>query len=201
MHAEGKFCLDVTVQDLKKAMKVLAKFEKSGKWAYLTFENAALILSVGGTSESMPASGSWPQPVSIRASTVAALAQKPPTAKTVTLRVLKDRFHVGEFRVPCKIEPSDADADADQVYDFDRRVDAAVTKLARYKIGRDRIVELAGRVRKKNVALWQGGDEGQLAIVAEVWQILAPLGIEACEIRRMMNQASREAFGAKGSAE
>lgn len=199
MHAEGEFCLDVTVQQLTKAMKLLAKFEKSGQWAYLNFENAVLTLSVGKTSESMPASGSWPQQVSIRASNVAALAQKPPPAKTVTLRVLEGRFYVGEFKVPCKIGPSGSDAD--QVYDFDRRVDAAVTKLARYKIDKRKIVELAGRARPENASLWQGDDEKLLAIVAEVWQILAPLGVEACDIRRMINEASREAFGAKGSAE
>jgi hypothetical protein len=185
------YCLTVSARDLARAFHLLTKFEKSSTRAELTFATDVLAIRVGGTMEEMPACGSWPAaPVIIRARTGAVLRRVPLTGNSITLRVSDGKLYANTFGVPCEIGQSDLREEDN----YEVRIEKAAGLLARFRVTRQQVEELAMQGRPDNAALWQAADLEMFSKVSQVWELLAPLGVEGCDIRRLINDSTRSAF-------
>ena len=62
------------------------------------------------------------------------------------------------------------------------------------RIRRSHLEELVSEVRARGTASWSGEEKKLIAITAKAWVLLAPLGVETSDIRRLVDKAVRNAW-------
>ena len=56
------------------------------------------------------------------------------------------------------------------------------------------LVALVVEARARGTASWSEEDKKMIAIIAKAWVLLAPLGVETADLRRLVNDAVRNAW-------
>ena len=78
--------------------------------------------------------------------------------------------------------------------DAEELIDEAAKILKPLLIKRSDLDELISEARAKGTATWSMEDKRTTSIIAKAWVLLAPLGVETSEIRRLVDQAVRNAW-------
>ncbi len=78
--------------------------------------------------------------------------------------------------------------------DEDGLIEEAAKVLKPLLIKRSDLEELVAEARAKGTASWSTDEKKMTSIVAKAWVILAPLGIETTDIRRLVDKAVRNAW-------
>jgi len=100
------FAIDVDTRELTRVLKRLSKTEKTASIAYLRYVTGILTISMGATSDELPASGSWPKIISVTSKWVNTLAGKPLRAAVTDLRVHDGKLWARDFGVACSVVSS-----------------------------------------------------------------------------------------------
>lgn len=195
LNEQETFCLTVSTADSAKAFGMIAKFERPGKSARISFSDGFMSVSVAQTVREMPAQGSWARPVFFRTLTLGAFAKTPPTRAHVVIRVDDGKLMFDNFGVSCSfvaLEESGGDPGLED------SVKGALRILSRYHLDRTDIDQLVANAKPDYAMLWGPADESILADIASAWTFLAPHGVEAAEIRRVVNERLRGALKSPG---
>ena len=189
-------CLEIGRASLTHALKIVAKpLRKDTGEASLRFEDGHVSIEAAGTVANSPANGVWPVPVFVRASWVRRLAQRMPPGDPVRLQIREGRIYLERYSEPCAFTPTEPSADSmgPQVNE-ERLILEAARILKPLRIKRSDLEELVAGARAKGTATWSTDEKRMTAIVAKAWVLLAPLGIETADIRRLMEKTVRNAW-------
>ena len=182
--------------DLTHALKIVARgIGKYAGQATLRFENGLLSVEAHGTLASAPASGAWPIPIFVQASSVRRLARKMPPGDPLRLQIKEDRIYLERYSEPCALTPTaiPANPDHNQI-DEKGLIEEAAKVLKPLLIKKSDLEELVAEARVEGAASWSTHEKKMTSIVAKAWVILAPLGIETTDIRRLVDKAVRSAW-------
>jgi hypothetical protein len=78
--------------------------------------------------------------------------------------------------------------------DEERLILDAACILKPLRIDREALESLVVEARARGPAQWRPEEKKMIARVARVWEILAPLGVETSDIRRLVDKAVRNAW-------
>jgi hypothetical protein len=187
-------CLEVGRASLTHALKIVAKaIGKDTGEASLRFEDGQVSIEACGTVANAPANGVWPVPVFVRASWVRRLAQRMPPGDPVRLQIRDGRIYLERYSEPCTFTPTErpVDSKGSQVHE-EQLIQEAARILKPLRIKRSDLVELVSETRTKGT--WSPDEKRMTAIVARAWVLLAPLGIETADLRRLMEKTVRNAW-------
>jgi len=95
------YAIDVNTRELTRVLKRLKKTEKTAPRVYLRYVPGKLTISLGETSDELPATSSWQSLVSTSAKWVATLADTPISAATTDLRVHDGKLWARDFGLAC----------------------------------------------------------------------------------------------------
>lgn len=182
--------------DLTHALRIVARgIGKHAGEACLRFENGLLSVEAHGSVASAPASGSWPIPIFVQASWVRRLARRMPSGDPLRLQIKEDRIYLERYSEPCAVTPTviPPNPDLPQI-DEDGLIEEAAKVLKPLLIKRSDLEELVAAARAKGPASWSTDEKKMTSIVAKAWFILAPLGVETTDIRRLVDKAVRNAW-------
>jgi hypothetical protein len=192
------FRLNVYTSPLTAALKRLCKAEPRANVARLEHSSETLTLSIGRTSEDIPASGSWPQAVSVGRIWATTFANRRFEAAITPLRQADGWLYTRDNKMRCSLEPWTEESETSATRDDD--VTAARQILGRYKITKREVDALIKAADPKKAWLWGPGDGSLVDEIASVWIRWAVHGLEASDIRCMFDQKSKELWksGRKG---
>jgi hypothetical protein len=188
--------LEIGRMSLTHAQKIVAKaIGKDAGEASLRFEDGQVSIEAYGTVANSPANGVLPVPVFVRASWVKRLAQRMPPGDPVHLQIREGRIYLERYSEPCTFTPTESpmDSKGPQVNE-ERLIREAARILKPLRIKRSDLEELVSGTRTKGTATWSPDEKRMTAIVARAWVLLAPLGIETADIRRLMEKTVRNAW-------
>lgn len=182
--------------ELTHALKIVTR--RIGKYAgeaSLRFENGLLSVEAHGTVASAPASGAWPNPIFVQASWVRRLARRMPPGDPLRLEIKEDRICLERYSEPCAMTPTviPGNPDLPQI-DETRLIEEAAKVLKPLLIKRSDLEKLVAEAQAKGASSWSADDKKMTSIVAKAWVLLAPLGIETTDIRRLVDKAVRNAW-------
>jgi len=184
------FALNVDTLRLTRALKRLLRCEPRIKLISLKYDSEALSVSMGGTSCDVPATGSWPQPVSVARAWAKALATKPFEAAITTLRQAEGILDTRGFKTRCSFDPRTEETES--LVKREEDVVRAHRILARYKITKRDVHALIGPAKSVTTRLWGPGDDRLIGDIALAWKGMAIHGVEPSDIRRLIDRKSRE---------
>ena len=185
------FSLDVETSLLTRALKHLHRAEPRGKLFYLRYNSGTLTISVGKTSRDLPAAGNWQEPVCVVRLWAETLAKLPPAGAITTLRVAEGKLSAREFVVGCSLGPG-PDEQADEAAKRTEAEGAAFRALAEFNVSRRDIRALVNHGDPAKARLWSPSDGPLIQAVERVWRRMVFYGVEPSDIRRLMNQKSRD---------
>ena len=188
--------LSVGRADLTHALKIVTRaIGKYAGQACLRFENGLLSVEAHGTVASAPASGAWPIPIFVHASWVRRLSRRMPPGDPLRLEIKEDRIYLERYSEPCALTPTaiPANPDLPQI-DEKGLIEEAAKVLKPLLVKRSDLEELVAEARAKGAVPWSSDEKKMTSIVAKAWVILAPLGIETTDIRRLVDKAVRNAW-------
>lgn len=194
--------LEVSRADLVQALKIIARaIRKYPGDASLRFEGGCLSIEGDSTVADAPASGTWPCPVFVSALWVRRLARRMPAGDPIRLRVDAGRLHLGRYSEPCAWTPREqsgtpepATHPAPATIDDGPLLAEAARILKPLFIKRSDLETLVAEARARGPAAWTEEEAKMTALVARAWVKLAPLGVETADIRRLVNDAVRNAW-------
>ncbi len=188
--------LSVGRADLNHALTIVTRgIGKYAGEANLRFENGLLSVEAHGTVASAPASGAWPIPVFVQASWVRRLARRMPPGDPLRLEIKEDRIYLERYSEPCALTPTAIPANPDHTQiDEKGLIEEAAKVLKPLLIKRSDLEELIAEARAKGATPWSTDEKKMTSIVAKAWVILAPLGVETTDIRRLVDKAVRNAW-------
>ena len=188
--------LEVSRADLTHAVEIVAGLMgKRASGASLRFDDGWLFIEAGGGLAKAPARGTWPFTIIVGASWVRRLAKSMPAGDPVHLRVDHGRIYVNRYSEPCAWTPADYALNPEvHKVDEKQRILEAARILKPLLINRSDLEELVSEARAKGTASWSAEEKKMIAIVAKAWELLAPLGVETPDIRRLVDRAVRNAW-------
>lgn len=188
--------LSVGRADLTHALKIVTRgIGKNAGEASLRFENGLLSVEAHGTVASAPASGAWPTPIFVHASWVRRLSRRMPPGDPLRLEIKEDRIYLERYSEPCALTPTAIPANPDLPrIDEKELIEEAAKVLKPLLIKRSDLEELIAEARAKGTASWSTDQKRMTAIVAKAWVLLAPLGVETTDIRRLIEKTVRNAW-------
>ena len=188
--------LSVERSDFTHALKIVTRgIGKYAGEASLRFENGLLSVEAHGTVASAPASGAWPIPIFVQASWVRRLARRMPPGDPLRLEIKEGRIYVERYSEPCALTPTAIPANPDRPQiDEEGLIEEAAKVLKPLLIKRSDLEELVAEARTNGAASWSADERKMTSIVANAWILLAPLGIETSDIRRLVDKAVRNAW-------
>ena len=188
--------LEVSRADLSHAVEIVAGLMgKRPSDARLRFEDGWLFIEAGGGIAKAPARGTWPLTIIAGASWVRRLAKSMPAGDPVRLRVDEGRLYANRYSEPCAWTSVEYPLDpALPKVDEKRLILEAARILKPLLIKRSDLEGLVSEARAKGTASWSEEEAKMIAIVAKAWVLLAPLGVETSDIRRLVNNAVRNAW-------
>ena len=188
--------LSIGRADLTHALKIVTRgIGKYAGQASLRFENGLLSVEAHGTVASAPASGAWPIPIFVHASWVRRLSRRMPLGDPLRLEIKEDRIYLERYSEPCALTPTaiPANPDLPQI-DEKGLIEEAAKVLKPLLVKRSDLEELVAEARANGAASWSTDEKKMASIVAKAWVILARLGVETTDIRRLVHKAVRNAW-------
>jgi hypothetical protein len=192
---EPPYELEVSRADLAQALKfVVRAIGKRPGDASLSFQDGSLSIEAANTMADATARGTWPHPIFVSASWIRGMAKGLPAGDPIHLRVDAGRLYTNRHSGPCAGTPSKRPEPAERsAIDEDLLISKAARILKPLRIGKSHLEELVAEARARGTA-WSAEDEKTLGIVVKAWMLLAPLGVEAADIRRLVDNAVRTAW-------
>ena len=190
---EPPYELEVARADLLQAVRVVAALMgKQPSGVSLQFEDGWLWIESGAGIAKTPARGTWPLTIIVGRSWVRRSAKNMPAGDPIRLRVEEGRLYANRYSEPCArtavkqpINPKRPQVDA---------IMEAARILKPLLITKWDLAALVVEARERGPASWSEEDKKMLAMVAKAWALLAPLGIETADLRRLVNDAVRNAW-------
>jgi hypothetical protein len=194
--SDPPYGLEVSRADLAQVLKIIARVvAKSPGGASFRFENGCLSIEAGTTGADAPARGTWPLPIYVGASWIRRLAKRMPTGDPVHLRVDAGRLYANRYSEPCAWTPRDHPLNLEvPEIDQQRLILEAARILKPLLTSREALESLVVEARARGPAQWRPEEKKMIALVARAWEVLAPLGVEPSDIRRLANKAVRNAW-------
>lgn len=187
---QNAFALHVDTIQLTRALKRLLRCETRIRLVDLRYDSEALSVSMGRTSCDVPATGTWPRPVSVARAWAKALATKPFEAAITTLRQAEGILDARGFKTRCSFDPRTEETES--LVKRDEDVVGAHRILTRYKITKREVRALIGAASSATTRLWGPGDDRLIEDIAFAWRRMAIYGVEPSDIRRLIDRKSRE---------
>ena len=194
-HSDMPDGLEVSRADLAQALKIVVRAigKRSGD-AKLSFHDGSLSTEAANTTADATARGTWAYPIFVSASWIRGMAKCLPAGDPIHLRVDGGRLYTNRHSGPCSGTPSKQPEPAERsAIDEDLLISKAARILKPLRIGKSHLEELVAEARARGTA-WSAEDEKTLGIVVKAWMLLAPLGVEAADIRRLVDKAVRNAW-------
>jgi hypothetical protein len=166
--------------------------------ASLRFDDGWLFVAAGSAVAKAPAQGVWPLTIIVGSSWVWRLARSLPPGDPVLLHVENGRLYANKFSEPCKwsTEENPLDPSLGEV-DDESRIFEAATVLKPFLVSREDIQSLVKTARSRGPATWLESEETMISAVSKAWALLAPLGVETSDLRRLADGAVRNAWKAQ----
>ena len=192
-HSDLPDGLEVSRADLLHAVGIVAGLMgRRPSGASLQFEDGWLYIESGDGIAKTPARGTWPLTIIVGASWVRRLAKNMPAGDPVRLRVEEGRLYANRYSEPCArtavkqpINPKGPEQD---------KILEAARILKPLLITKWDLAALVVDASARGTALWSEEDKKMIAIIAKAWVLLAPLGVETADLRRLVNDAVRNAW-------
>lgn len=192
-HSDMPDGLEVSRADLLHAVEIVAGLMgKQPSGASLQFEDGWLYIESGRGIAKTPARGTWPLTIIVGASWVRRLARSMPAGDTIRLRVDEGRIYANRYSEPCTLTAVDQPINPKRPQ-LNEILEAARI-LKPLLIKRSDIETLVAEARAKGLVSWSEEEKKMIAIVAKAWVLLAPLGVETADIRRLVDNAVRNAW-------
>jgi hypothetical protein len=188
--------LKVSRADLAQALKIVARaIGKRRGDASFRFEDGCLSIEAHNTVADAPARGTWPLPIFVGASWVRRLAKRLPAGEPIRLRVDAGRLYANRYSEPCAWTPREQPMPAEPpTIDENLLILEAARVLKLLRITTTQLEELVSEARERGTASWSVEEKKMIVIVAKAWVLLAPLGVETSDIRRLVDDAVRNAW-------
>jgi hypothetical protein len=183
--------LEVSRADLAQALKTVARaIGKHPEDASFRFEDGCLSIEASNTVAVAPARGTWPLPIFVGASWVRRLAKRMPAGDPIQLRVDAGRLYANRYSEPCAWAPREQAAPAEPpTIEEAPLIQEAARILKPLRITATQLEELVSEARARGTPLWSEDEKKMIAIAAKAWVLLAPLGVETADIRRLVDKA------------
>jgi hypothetical protein len=194
--SDSPYKLEVARAELAQALKIVARaIRKRPGDARLRFGNGCLSIEAYNTKADTPARGRWPLPIFVGTSWVSRLAKRLPDGDTIHLRIDSGKLYANRFSEPCDWTPRQQPVPTEPPpIDEGLLIQEAARILKPLRVGRSDFEELASEARARGTASWSLEEKKMIAIVAKAWVLLAPLGVEPADIRRLVDKAVRNAW-------
>lgn len=188
--------LEVSRADLIQALKIIARVvAKSPVEASFRFESGCLSIEAGETTADAPANGTWPLPIFVGATWIRRLARRMPSGDPIHLRVEAGRLYANRYSEPCAWTPLDRSENLELPEIAEEGLILEATRILKpLLISLEALESLVAEVRARGPAEWRPEDKQMIALVAKAWKLLAPLGVETSDIRRLVDKAVRDAW-------
>jgi hypothetical protein len=192
--------LEVSRDDLSKAVRIVSKLvEKWNKGVSLRFEDGWLFIEAGhgNAVAKAPARGCWPLTIIVGLSWVRRLAKNMPAGDPIRLHVNveENRLYTNRYSERCSratvgspFHPEVPGLDIKTV------ISEAATILKPLRINREDLEKMVSEKRAKGASPWSIREKKMISIIAKAWALLAPLGVEPADIRRLTDTAVRNAW-------
>jgi hypothetical protein len=192
-NSDPPYELEVGRADLLNAVEIVAGLMgKQPSGVSLQFEDGWLWIESGPGIAKTPAHGTWPQTIIAGKSWVRRLAKNMPAGDPVRLRVEESRLYANRYSEPCArtavkhpINPEGPQQD---------KILEAARILKPLLITKWDLFALVVEARERETPTWSEEDKKMIAIIAKAWALLAPLGVEPADLRRLVNDAVRNAW-------
>jgi hypothetical protein len=194
--SDPPYRLEVSRTDLAQALKIISRAvgKRQGD-ASFRFHDGRLSIEADNTAAGVPARGTWPLPIFVGSSWIRRLARRMPAGDPLHLRVDEGRLHANRYSEPCAWTPREQLAPAEPLpIDENLLIQEAARILKPLRIRRSHLEELVSEARARGTVSWSVEEKKMIAIVAKAWVLLAPLGVETSEIRRLVDNAVRNAW-------
>lgn len=190
--------LEVSRNDLSKAIRTVAHLlEKWNQGVTLRFENGWLFIEAGHghAVAKAPARGRWPLTIVVDTSWVRRLGKSLPAGDPIRLRVEDRRLYANRYSVRCSWT-SDESPFSPEAPRLDQKglIDEAAKLLKPLRIKREELENLVSETRAKGPSHWSFQEKKMIGLIAKAWALLAPFGIEPVDIRRLADNAVRNAW-------
>ena len=190
--------LEVSRDDLSKAVGIVAgMIQKWNKGVSLRFEDGWLFIEAGHghAIAKAPARGCWPLTIVVGTSWVRRLSRSMPAGNPICLRVEGGRLYANRYSERCAWSSEDSPL-RPEVPGLDEKaiISEATRILKPLRISRDDLEKLVSQTRVKGTSHYSIQEKKMISIIAKAWAILAPLGIEPADIRRLADDAVRNAW-------
>jgi hypothetical protein len=185
----------ISRREFSNALKTLSRSKaKSTIEASLQVEDGCLCIEVGETSAALPARGDWPEKIFVEANWVRRLAKRLPAGDPIRLRVEDERVYVNRYSEPCSTASSHPAADIAADIDEQPLILEAAQILKPLRLTRADLAAAVAAARARGPASWRAEDRKMTAQIAKAWILLAPLGVETADLRRLVDQTVRDAW-------
>jgi hypothetical protein len=192
--------LEVSRDDLSKAVRIVSELvEKWNKAVSLRFEDGWLYIEAGHghAVAKAPARGYWPLTIIVGLSWVRRLAKNMPAGDPVRLHVNveENRLYTNRYSERCSWTTVDSPFHP-EVHGLDVKaiISEAAEILKPLLISREDLEKLVLETHAQGASTWTSQEKKMISIVAKAWALLAPLGIAPADIRRLADNAVRNAW-------
>ena len=195
MTVDRLYDLEVSPSEFREALRDLARSMPRKRRAVsllIRDKDGQLVIDAGVTVCMIPAKGEWMTTVVVAASWVRRLAKRLPSGDPIRLHVSDLRLYANRFSEPCSISlektPRDPNPPNAEL------IPKAAAILEPLLIKREEIEQLAATARARGAAEWSEQESTILPLIGKAWSLLAPLGVETKDLRRLVDNANRDAW-------
>jgi hypothetical protein len=192
--------LELSRDDLSEAVRIVsALVEKWTKAVSLRFEDGWLYIEAGHghAVAKAPARGCWPLTIIVGLSWVRRLAKNMPAGDPIRLHVNveESRLYTNRYSERCSWTTVDSPFHP-EVPELDVKavISEAAEILKPLLIGREDLEKLISETHLQGASTWTSQEKKMISIIAKAWVLLAPLGIAPADIRRLADNAVRNAW-------
>jgi hypothetical protein len=190
--------LEVSRDDLSKAVGIVAEMVKKwNKGVSLRFEDGWLFIEAGHgrAVAKAPARGRWPLTIMVGTSWVRRLAKSMPAGNPIRLRVEDGRLYANRYSERCSWSLEDSPFHPEVLRLDEKAIILEATNILKpLRISQGELENLVTQSLAKGPSNWSIQDKKMISIIAKAWALLAPLGIESADIRRLADNAVRNAW-------
>jgi hypothetical protein len=192
-QSDPPYELEVARAGLLNAVGIVARVVgKQPSGVSLQFEDGWLRIESGRGIAKTPARGTWPLTIIAGRSWVRRLAKSMPAGDPVRLRVEEGRLYANRYSEPCSWTAEKLPINP-KAPKMDRILEAARI-LKPLLITKWHIALLVVEARERGAASWSEEDKKMIEMIAEAWVVLAPLGVETADIRRLVDDIVRNSW-------
>ena len=192
-NSEPPHTLQVARADLLHAVEIVAGLMgKKSTGASLRFEDGWLYIESGRGIAKTSALGSWPLTIIVGNSWVRRLAKSMPAGDPVCLRVEEGRLYANRYSEPC--ERSAVKQPLNPEVPREDKILEAARILKPLRITKWDLAALVVEAGARGTPSWSEEDKKMMAMIAKAWVLLAPLGVEMADLRRLVDDVVRNAW-------